>query len=92
MTMEQMWKYDDPMYNDMRARFGQEYSVETFKKAAREGFLSGFESIDEDEIKAGCAKIDNSAAGEEGIHALNKFLNIEMNGAVDLKAIEAVQF
>lgn len=92
MTMKQLWEVDDPMYNDIRARFGQEYSVETFKKSAREGFLAGFEGLDEDEIRAGCVKIDNSAASEQGIHYLNKFLKINMKGKIDLKAIEAVQF
>lgn len=63
-----------------------------FKKSAREGFLAGFNGLEQSEIDAGSVKIDNSAANEEGIHALNKFLKIELSGPVDLKAIEAVQF
>lgn len=92
MTMEEMWQYDDPSQNKLREQFGQEYSLETFKRAGREGFLAGFKGLEQSEINAGSVKIDNTAANEEGIHALNKYLKIELSGPVDLKKIEAVQF
>jgi len=91
MTLEQLYLYDHQFFNDLRAKFGQEYSLETFRRSAREGFLAGFEGLHEDEIKAGSVVVDNSAANEEGIYALCKYLNIDFSGKVDLKAIEAVQ-